>query len=185
MSLDKEEIKKRIIERLQNNPIIGHACRNAGVARSSLYRFREEDPVFDGAVKNAQRIGRAVTCDAAESKILNLINSNDEAIALKASKIILNTYNYHYHNNHAGVNYQKALVRDEVEMMKKEKQELINGYSESLRIMMESQWDNEDLSDKEVMLELKDNIEQTLKKMRNANKNIQEDDERESLRGLI
>lgn len=108
MSLNQGDVKKKIIAKLQGNPIIGHACKNAGVARSTFYRFREEDKDFNKAVRRAQRIGRAVTCDAAESRILNLINSDSDETSLKAAKIILNTYNHRYQNNNVGINYQKS-----------------------------------------------------------------------------
>jgi hypothetical protein len=183
MSLDKEEIKKKIIDKLQNNPIIGHACKNAGVVRSSFYRLRDEDPIFDKAVKDAQRIGRAVTCDAAESKILNLINSDNEDIALKASKIILNTYNHNYQENDQGINYQKARLKDAIERMEQENHEMLDGYSDMLKSMIDIVKADDD---PEKANKLKDSVNKVMEKLENINKkNIFRDEEREGLKKLI
>ncbi len=184
MSLNQNEIKKKIIDKLQNNPIIGHACKNAGVARSTFYRFREEDKDFDKAIKEAQRIGRAVTCDAAESKILNLINSDNEDIALKASKTVLNTYNHRYQNNNVGINYQKTILKNEIEKSEHEKNEIIDTFSKLLSLAVDSVSKENDLNKEDRLFELKETLDQLLKKIKGSRENIQNDNE-ENLRGLI
>jgi len=185
MSLNQEEIKKRVIDKLQNNPIIGHACKNIGVARSTFYRFREEDADFNMAVKKAQRIGRAVTCDAAESRILSLINSDNEDITLKASKTILGTYNHRYQSGNIGVNLQKAIMRSEMETMKKEKQEAFDGYTELFRISMDIAKGDDKVDEEGRLTELKEALVSLLEKIDGAGKNDQDDNEEENLKGLI
>lgn len=184
MSLNQNEIKKKIIDKLQNNPIIGHACKNAGVARSTFYRFREEDKDFDKAIKEAQRIGRAVTCDAAESKLLNLINSDNEDISLKASKIILNTYNPRYRSSNLSINYQKAILKNEIEKSEYEKNEIVDSFSKILNLAVDSVSKENELNKGDRLFELKEALDQLIKNIKGSKKNIQNDDE-ENLRGLI
>jgi hypothetical protein len=184
MSLNQNEIKKKILDKLQNNPIIGHACKNAGVARSTFYRFRETDKDFNEATKKAQRVGRAVTCDAAESKILNLINSDNEDIALKASKTILNTYNHRYQNNNLGINYQKAVLKNEIEKTEKEKKEILDSFSDILNLTINSVSGENKLNEEEKLLKLKETLDQLLEKIKGSEKNIQNDEE-DNLRGFI
>ena len=183
MSLNQNEIKKKILDKLQNNPIIGHACKNAGVARSTFYRFREKDKDFNEATKKAQRVGRAVTCDAAESKILNLINSDNEDIALKASKTILNTYNHRYQNNNLVLIIKKQFLKMKLKKQKEEK-EILDSFSGILNLTINSVSGENKLNKEEKLLKLKETLDQLLEKIKGSEKNIQNDEEN-NLRGLI
>jgi len=137
MADKQEKNKKDLIEILQSNPVISHACKKLNLSRPTFYRWIKDDPIFTKTIEDSQKIGQAVMCDAAESKIMNLLNSNNEDIVLKAGKTILTTYHTAYKNSNEGVNHQKAILRNEIEKLKKEKYELVNSDHQALREILE------------------------------------------------
>lgn len=124
MSLPKQKIKRIIIQRLQENLIIGHVCKQLSVARTTFYRWQREDEKFRKAVKSAQELGRAMLCDAATSKIVSIMNNGDNKDALQAAKMILNRYDPYYAKLGAGTNYKINKLKDQIELLKKEKDEI-------------------------------------------------------------
>ncbi len=76
-----DEDKKKLIEELAKTPIVGIACKNAGISRASFYRWKEEDPWFNEQVVSALRIGRGPVNDRAESVFIKEINRGNISAA--------------------------------------------------------------------------------------------------------
>lgn len=122
MSFDKEKTKKEIIKRLQNNPIISNVCKNVGIGKSSFYRWMDNDSSFSEAVKKSYKLGKITFCDAAMSRIGNLLYSADENIVFKASSFILNKLDPDFKEK--GITaYQNSKLKDEIARLKEEKLE--------------------------------------------------------------
>lgn len=58
-------------------PILEAVCKKVEVSRSTVYRWRDEDPEFAKAFNEAMEAGTDVLDDVAESKLLELINRAD------------------------------------------------------------------------------------------------------------
>lgn len=74
MSRNKRTDQKKIIAELEKTPIIEIACQRAGVPRSTVYRWRGEDPDFAQECVDAIESGNYRINDLAESKLISLIN---------------------------------------------------------------------------------------------------------------
>lgn len=132
-----DELKKKLLEALQSNPIIAHACKKIGVGRSTFYRWLKEDSVFNKAKKYSQKIGLSIICDAAESKVLYLMNNGKDETSLKAAKLILYTYHPYYKKMSEGSNYQKQMMKDEINKLKSELDNSIDDHIKALNVMFE------------------------------------------------
>lgn len=77
----KDQQKEDILKILKENPIVEIACRKIGVARSSFYRWKQEDKEFAKAVDEAVSQGYLIINDLAESQLVSAIkNTNIRAI---------------------------------------------------------------------------------------------------------
>jgi hypothetical protein len=83
MAKNKRDSKKtRILERLEDNPLVTLACTKVGISRATYYRWRDEDPVFRGESTKAIEKGVSKINDFAESKLIeNIRGNNQQAIA--------------------------------------------------------------------------------------------------------
>lgn len=133
-----EEQKKRLIEKLQNNPLISYACKSINISRSTFYRWKEEDDEFKTAVKKSQMMGRAIICDAAESKLLNLLNSFNEETVFKVAKFLLLHLHPVYKNSNESVQYQRSKFKDEILREKEKSAEIIETAINLLKLLMEN-----------------------------------------------
>lgn len=75
--MTKLNLKAKLIIELEKAPIVQIACTRSGVARSTYYRWRKEDPEFRGRVETAMRQGRARINDMAESILVQLIKEGN------------------------------------------------------------------------------------------------------------
>lgn len=73
----RQKLKERIIIELGTTPIIEAACRKAGIARATYYRWLEEDDTFYSDAELAQAQGRERVSDMAESEIMKGIGRGD------------------------------------------------------------------------------------------------------------
>lgn len=62
--------KKQLLRLLEENPNLLRACKTIGIARSTLYRWMENDTDFRDAVRDAQEIGQDTMNDYVESKLI-------------------------------------------------------------------------------------------------------------------
>lgn len=68
---------KLIIESLERTPIIESVCSKMQIARSTLYRWMEDDEEFRDGVRYALESGRDVVSDVAESHLVNYVRSGN------------------------------------------------------------------------------------------------------------
>lgn len=71
--MKKDRIKDLFIEQIRKIPIIQVACEKVGVARSSVYRWRDEDEEFCKALEEALVEGETLINEMSESQLISLI----------------------------------------------------------------------------------------------------------------
>ncbi|MDO8566101.1 MAG: phBC6A51 family helix-turn-helix protein [Candidatus Moranbacteria bacterium] len=71
--MKKDRAKILFLEQLRKIPIIQVACEKVGVARSSVYRWRDEDEKFRQSLEEALSEGEALINDMSESQLISLI----------------------------------------------------------------------------------------------------------------
>lgn len=69
--------KLKLIEILKEAPFFTYAAKKVGVARSTLYRWYQNDKEFQQAVDSALTDGRGQLGDIAEMKLIELIKKGD------------------------------------------------------------------------------------------------------------
>jgi len=70
-----KEQKRILIEELEKNPIISFACKKAGFARATYYRWTEENEKFNEATKKALEKGVFSINDLAVAQLILLIRN--------------------------------------------------------------------------------------------------------------
>lgn len=65
--------KKQFLELIENDPNILRACKRMSIARSTLYRWMDNDTTFRDAVRDSQEIGQDTMNDFVESKLIQSI----------------------------------------------------------------------------------------------------------------
>ena len=68
--------RNKILGLLRENPNLQRACKKAGIARSTLYRWMEDDTSFRDDVRDAQEIGQDTMNDYVEAKLMENIQNN-------------------------------------------------------------------------------------------------------------
>lgn len=71
--MKKDRTKTLFLEQIRKIPIIQVACEKVGVARSSVYRWRDEDEEFRKSLKEALAEGEALINEMSESQLISLI----------------------------------------------------------------------------------------------------------------
>lgn len=69
--------RQLMLEQLKKTPVVQIACEKTGVARSTYYRWREEDPDFTNQADKALSEGVALVNDLAESQLLSAIKDRN------------------------------------------------------------------------------------------------------------
>ncbi|MDD3940729.1 MAG: hypothetical protein PHQ01_04130, partial [Candidatus Pacebacteria bacterium] len=82
------------------------------------------------------------------------------------------------------INYQKAVLKNEIEKTEKEKKEILDSFSDILNLTINSVSGENKLNEEEKLLKLKETLDQLLEKIKGSEKNIQNDEE-DNLRGFI
>lgn len=70
--------RNKIIGLLKENPNLQRACKKAGIARSTLYRWMEDNTNFRDDVRDAQEIGQDTMNDYVEAKLMENIQNNTQ-----------------------------------------------------------------------------------------------------------
>lgn len=70
--------RNKILGLLRENPNLQRACKKAGIARSTLYRWMEDDTSFRDDVRDAQEIGQDTMNDYVEAKLMENIQNNTQ-----------------------------------------------------------------------------------------------------------
>jgi len=80
--MKKDRTKTLFIEQIRKMPIIQVACEKLGIARSSVYRWRDEDEEFAKELEEALTEGETLINEMTESRLISLIrDKNWQAIS--------------------------------------------------------------------------------------------------------
>jgi hypothetical protein len=71
--MKKDRVKDLFLEQLKKVPNIQVACEKVGVARSTVYKWRDEDPEFKTALEQALAEGEAMLNDLGENQLYSLM----------------------------------------------------------------------------------------------------------------
>lgn len=95
MTKNNQKTKDKLIKLLEENPNLLRACKLAGVARASVYRWFRFDPDFKDKVELAQEVGRDSMIDFAEAKLFENMKNNQQ----RAVEYFLSHNSTRYANN--------------------------------------------------------------------------------------
>ena len=124
-----------MIELANDNPLANSLCNKVGISRATYYRWLEDDPKFKKQMQAAQKVGRKGMCDTAESRIMNILKSNNEGTALNAAKFILNNNSPIYKEAHSG--YQKIKMEEEIRRLREERIETLENETNALAYLID------------------------------------------------
>lgn len=93
-----KETKEKFLEEVRSTGNVLFACKKAGIAKASVYRWKKKSKTFAKQLKEAQEVGRSNIGDIAEHALLNLVKEG----SFSAIRFALN-------HNHA--NYKKSPER--------------------------------------------------------------------------
>lgn len=71
--MKKNRTKTLFLEQIRKMPIIQVACEKVSIARSSVYRWRDEDKEFNKNLEEALTEGEALINEMSESQLISLI----------------------------------------------------------------------------------------------------------------
>lgn len=119
MARDQEKLKTKMVELLEQYPVVSTACKQAGLPRATYYRWLREDQDFANQVNDAVTIGVDSINDIAETQ-LSLAIKNGEPWAIR---FWLNNRSPHYATPNRlirEIHHKKVLVAhaNEPEMQK-------------------------------------------------------------------
>jgi hypothetical protein len=77
VSRNKAIEKKRIVDQLREMPIVEVACRRAGVARATYYRWLKKDAEFAKLCHEALEHSTSAVSDIAEAKLISAIQEGN------------------------------------------------------------------------------------------------------------
>lgn len=75
--MKKHKKTEQFLEQLRLIPNISVACEKVGISRNSIYKWRENDPIFRERMDRALRLGVESVNDLAESHLVQKIKSGD------------------------------------------------------------------------------------------------------------
>jgi len=71
--MKRDRTQELFLEQVRKIPIIQVACEKVGIARSSVYRWRDEDEEFRKEFEKALTDGEAMVNDMGEAQLISLI----------------------------------------------------------------------------------------------------------------
>lgn len=74
---NNELSKQRLVEQLENMPIVEIACKRANVSRATYYRWLKADPEFATKCAKALERSTAAVSDIAEAKLITAIQEGN------------------------------------------------------------------------------------------------------------
>lgn len=72
-----QQNRQLMVEQLKKTPVVQIACEKVGVARSTFYRWKDEDPKFAKEADEALAEGVSLINDMAESQLLSAIRDRN------------------------------------------------------------------------------------------------------------
>ena len=123
MKQNQSIAKERLIQQLEDMPIIEIACRRAGIGRATYYRWIKLDADFASKCREALDISTTAVSDIAEAKLINAIQEgNMSAISF---------WLRHHHSTYANRLNVSGTIRHEAATLTPEQEALV---SRALRI---------------------------------------------------
>ncbi len=116
--MKKDKFKDLLLEQIKKIPIIQVACEKVGIARSSIYRWRNEDKDFSQKLDEALIEGEKFINDMSESQLINLIRDKN----LPAINLWLRTHHPKYATKvhiEGNIQTEKSLTPEQEELIKK------------------------------------------------------------------
>lgn len=77
MSRNQQKDKEKFLEKLAKTPIVEVACKQAGLPRTTYYRWRKEDEAFAVACNEAIATSSDLINDMAESQLISAIKEKN------------------------------------------------------------------------------------------------------------
>ncbi len=77
MSRNQKQDKQRLLEKLAKTPIVEVACKQAGVPRSTYYRWRKDDEAFAEQCDETIEQSAGLINDMAESQLIQAIKGQN------------------------------------------------------------------------------------------------------------
>lgn len=77
MSRNQQKDKERFLEKLAKTPIVEVACKQAGLPRTTYYRWRKEDEAFAGQCDETIEQSAGLINDMAESQLISAIKEKN------------------------------------------------------------------------------------------------------------
>lgn len=75
--MKRDRTKELFLEQLRRLPIVQAVCEKVGIARSSVYRWRDESEDFRKAFEEALAEGEALLNDLTETQLVSLIQDKN------------------------------------------------------------------------------------------------------------
>lgn len=75
--MKKDKKRNEFLAELRKIPIVQVACEKVGLSRTSIYRWKDDDPEFKKEMEQAMTDGEAYVNDMSESQLLTLIKEKD------------------------------------------------------------------------------------------------------------
>ena len=75
--MKKDRTRDLFLEQVRKIPIVQVACEKVGVARSTVYKWRKDDPSFAKLMDEALADGEAIVNDMSESQLLAKIKNGE------------------------------------------------------------------------------------------------------------
>ncbi|MCK5332449.1 hypothetical protein KAJ41_01130 [Candidatus Parcubacteria bacterium] len=113
----KDKNKELLIEQLKKTPIIQIVCEKLNIARSTFYRWKNDDAQFSKNVDNAIIEGNQLINDLAESKLISAIKDQN------MTGIIFWLKNHH--KTYADKLELRGKIKTEINNLTPEQEELI------------------------------------------------------------
>ncbi len=110
MALNKRKALKELVRELEKNYLLQRACNKLGLARSTVYRWMQEDQEFAAAIHRAQAIGRRYMSDFVESKLLKNVENQEQ----RAIEFWLKSNNEHYRSHNTALDRQVDRLQREL-----------------------------------------------------------------------
>jgi ACT domain-containing protein len=124
---DRTSVNRQLmIDQLKKTPIVQVACEKTNVARSTYYRWREEDPKFAKQADQALAEGVALINDLTESQLLSAIKNGN----------ISSIFYWLNHRHSAYSNKLEITAKVKNEVMTPEQVELIKKALENANLIL-------------------------------------------------
>ena len=117
MSRNHAQDKLKLIDRISRTPIVEVACKQAGVPRSTYYRWRKQDTTFAEACDEALEQSTRLINDMAESQLITAIKEKNMTAIIFWLKHHHQTYRARIEIDANVRSEQQALTPEQAEMV--------------------------------------------------------------------